>query len=92
MNQVDKLNEQRRAKNALLIKNKNNRLPYVKFIEQERKFQMLKNPIVVSEILDNSTILKNNDDLISKLDDNLLIVNTILGSRFVEGVRERGEK
>ena len=46
----------------------------------------------VEEYKADNWILKNNDDLISKLDDNLLIVNTILGSRFVEGVRERGEK
>ena len=46
----------------------------------------------IEEYKAESYILKNNDDLIGKLDDNLLIVNNILGSRFVEGVRERAEK
>jgi len=37
-------------------------------------------------------ILGNNDDLIAKLDDTLLIVNNILSSRFVERIAPKVEK
>ena len=37
-------------------------------------------------------ILGNNDDLIAKLDDSLLTLNNILGSRFVAGIKDRVEK
>jgi dynein heavy chain len=37
------------------------------------------------------SILGNNEDLISKIDDTLLTVNNILASRFVEGIRNRVE-
>lgn len=45
--------------------------------------------IVVSHYKDNKevSILGNNEDLIAKIDDTLLTVNNILGSRFVEGIR-----
>ena len=37
------------------------------------------------------TILGNNDDLITKIDDNLLAVNNILGSKYVGPIKPRVE-
>ena len=37
------------------------------------------------------TILGNNDDLITKIDDNLLTVNNILGSKYVGPIKPRVE-
>jgi len=38
------------------------------------------------------SILGNNEDLVSKIDDTMLTVNNILASRFVEGIRDKVEK
>jgi hypothetical protein len=35
------------------------------------------------------TILGNNDELITKVDDNLLIVNNILASKYVAPLKQR---
>ncbi len=37
------------------------------------------------------TILGNNDELITKIDDNLLIVNNILASKYVAPLKQRVE-
>jgi len=40
---------------------------------------------------DHTVILGNNDELIEKLDDNLVTITNILSSRYVEGIRKEVE-
>lgn len=37
----------------------------------------------------DGNILGNNDDLITKIDDNLMIVNNILASKYVAPIKQR---
>lgn len=44
---------------------------------------------VTSPYKEKDNILGNNDELITKIDDNLLTVNNILGSKFVAPIKPR---
>ena len=45
--------------------------------------------IVIAYKEGKDTILGNNDELITKIDDNLLIVNNILASKYVAPLKQR---
>ena len=45
--------------------------------------------IATNPYKDKDIILGNNDELISKIDDNLLTVNNILGSKYVGPIKPR---
>ena len=48
--------------------------------------------IIIFKGKDNIYILGNNEEVITKLDDSMLTLNNILGSRFVAGIKIRVEK
>ena len=45
--------------------------------------------MATNQYKDKDIILGNNDELISKIDDNLLVVNNILGSKYVGPIKSR---